>query len=376
MSATPPPIPLVDLGWQHREVAAEVEAGFASVLARTAFVKGPEVTAFEEAFAAYTGAAHVVGVGNGTDAVELALRAVGVGRGHTVVLPANTFIATAEAVDRAGANPVLVDCDPIQQLIDPDLAGAAVRAAGAKAVVGVDLFGQVAPLTALAAAVEGTGAAVVEDAAQSQGATAGGAGIGTQATIAATSFYPGKNLGAYGDGGAVLTGDADLAEWVRVTADHGSRVRYEHELMGMNSRLDTLQAVVLSAKLARLEAWNDLRRAAADRYAAALATIDGVGVPATAAGNVHVWHLYPVRVAARDRVLADLHAAGVGAGIHYPKPIHLQPAFAHLGHGVGDFPHAEAAAAEILSLPLFPGITADQQDRVVEVLAAAVARTD
>ncbi|QXC61707.1 DegT/DnrJ/EryC1/StrS family aminotransferase [Aquihabitans sp. G128] len=375
MTAAPPPVPLVDLAWQHAEVAAEVEAGFASVLARTAFVKGPEVAAFEEAFAAYTGAAHVVGVANGTDAVELALRACGVGRGDKVVLPANTFIATAEAVDRAGADPVLVDCDPTFQLIDATQVAAAVAASDARAVVGVDLFGQCAPLRELAEAVAGTGCAVVEDAAQSQGATSDGAGIGTLARIAGTSFYPGKNLGAYGDGGAVLTTDAELADWVRTTADHGSKVRYQHELMGMNSRLDTLQAVVLSAKLARLDRWNDLRRTAADRYRSALADQEGIGLPATAPGNVHVWHLFPVRVAARDAVLAELHGAGVGAGIHYAVPIHLQPAFAHLGHGPGDFPHAEAAAREIVSLPLFPGITAEQQDRVVEVLLAAVART-
>lgn len=366
-------VPLVDLAWQHAQVAAEVEAGFASVLERTAFIKGAEVAAFEEALARYTGTAHVVGVANGTEAVELALRAVGVGRNDQVVLPANTFIATAEAVWRAGATPVLVDCDPVHQLIDPVAAGQAVEDSCARAVVGVDLFGQRAPLEDLAAAVAHRSCAVVEDAAQSQGATRHGAGIGQGAAVAATSFYPGKNLGAYGDAGAVLTDHGDHAEWIRVTADHGSSVRYQHDLPGMNSRLDTLQAVVLSAKLARLDAWNDLRRRAADRYLTLLADQPGIGLPGVLAGNVHVWHLFVVRVHERDRVLAELHAAGIGAGIHYPVPIHLQPAFADLGHGPGDFPNAEAAAAEIVSLPLFPGITEAQQDRVVDALVAAVA---
>jgi len=376
---TDAPIPLVDLAWQHAQVADEVEAGFASVLARTAFINGAEVGRFEAAFAEHCGVPHVVGVANGTDAVELALRAVGVGAGDRVVLPANTFIATAEAAVRAGATPVLVDCDPIHQLIDAEAAAEAIAASQATAVVGVDLFGQCAPMDDLAKAVATAGltkggrhAALVQDAAQSQGATRHGEGVGVGAAVAATSFYPGKNLGAYGDAGAIMTADADLADWVRVTADHGSKVRYQHDLVGMNSRLDTLQAVVLNAKAARLTGWNELRRAAADRYLERLADVDAVGLPGVADGNVHVWHLFVVRVSRRDDVLASLHAAGIGAGIHYPVPIHLQPAFAHLGHSPGDFPNAEAAASEILSLPLFPGITEAQQDRVVDALAAAV----
>lgn len=373
MSEDVEPIPLVDLAWQHAQVAEEVERGFADVMTHTAFINGDAVRAFESAFAEYCGVGHVVGVANGTDAVELALRAVGVGRGDRVVLPANTFIATAEAVQRAGADTVLVDCEPDHLLIDPATAAAAVRQSGARAVVGVDLFGQRAPAAALASEVAGLDCSVVEDAAQSQGATADGAGIGSSARVAATSFYPGKNLGAYGDAGAVLTDDPDLAAWIATTADHGSRVRYHHELMGMNSRLDTLQAVVLNAKLARLDAWNDLRRAAAHRYVDLLRGTAGITLPATAPGNVHVWHLFPVRVAHRDVVLERLHGAKIGSGIHYPVPIHLQPAFAFLGHGPGDFPIAEAAAAEMISLPLYPGITSSQQERVVEVLTRAVA---
>jgi len=368
---TAEPIPLVDLGLQHRQIADEIGPELEAVMAATAFVNGPPVAAFEQEFARFSGVDHCVGVANGTDAVELALRAVGVVPGDDVVVPANTFIATAEAVVRAGARPVLVDCDPVHQLIDVDAAVALAEQHRVRAVIAVDLFGQSAPLDDLAGALDGTGCVLVEDAAQSQGATHHGRGIGATAAVAATSFYPGKNLGAYGDAGAVVTNDGDVADRVRLLGDHGSRVRYVHEVVGVNSRLDTLQAVVLRAKLRRLAAWNDERRAAATHYHQALAGTT-VALPTTAPGNEHVWHLFVVRVPDRDSVLDLLHAHGIGAGIHYPVPIHLQPAFAHLGHGPGDFPHVEAAAGEILSLPLFPGITADQQDRVVDGLLRAV----
>lgn len=370
---TEPPIPLVDLGIQHRRIADEIRPALDAVLEATAFVKGPAVEAFEREFAAYVGTDHCVGVANGTDALELALRAVGVGTGDRVVLPVNTFIASAEAVVRAGATPVLVDCEPDHQLIDVDRAVAAAGAHRARAVIAVDLFGQCAPLDELAAALAGTGAVLVEDAAQSQGATHRGRGIGGVAAIAATSFYPGKNLGAYGDGGAVVTDRSDLADQVRLLGDHGSRTRYVHEVVGTNSRLDTVQAVVLRAKLRRLDAWNAERAEAAQRYQDALAGT-GIGLPRTAPDNGHVWHLFVVRVPRRDEVLDALHRSGIGAGVHYPVPIHLQPAFASLGHRPGDFPHAEAAATEILSLPLFPGITPQQQDRVVAALLDALER--
>ena len=369
---TEAPIPLVDLGIQHRRIADELRPELDAVLDTTAFIKGPAVEAFEHEFAAYVGAAHCVAVANGTDAVELALRAVGVGAGDRVVVPANTFIATAEAVVRAGATPVLVDCEPEHQLIDPAGVLDAVRGHRARAVAAVDLFGQCAPLDELASTLAGSDVVLIEDAAQSQGATHNGKGIGAVASIAATSFYPGKNLGAYGDAGAIVTNHAALADQVRLLGDHGSRTRYVHEAVGMNSRLDTLQAVVLRAKLRHLAQWNDERSAAAGHYLDALAG-SGIALPGTAAGNRHVWHLFVVRVPRRDEVLATMQRAGVGVGVHYPVPIHLQPAFEWLGHRRGDFPHAEAAASEILSLPLFPGITAAQQDRVVEVLLSALA---
>jgi dTDP-4-amino-4,6-dideoxygalactose transaminase len=361
-------VPLVDLQAAHAEVADEVAVGFKRVLADTAFIGGEEVAGFEREYAAFAGVAHCVGVANGTDALELALRAVGVGPGDEAILPANTFIATAEAVARVGARTVLVDCDPATYLIDPAAALAAVTPA-TKAILPVHLYGQHAPVEALRAA----GVSIVEDAAQSQGASRNGMPAG-RSGIAATSFYPGKNLGAYGDAGAVVTDDADLATMVRTIASHGGLTKYRHDVIGINSRLDALQAVVLRAKLARLEVWNAARREAAARYDALLSTVDVVR-PVTAAGNEHVWHLYVVRVPAhrRDAIVAELNAAGVGAAIHYPVPVHLTPAFAGLGYRAGAFPHAERAAAEILSLPLYPQITAEQQERVVDALAAALA---
>jgi len=363
-------VPFMDLTWQHAQVAAEVEAGFADVLQTTAFIGGPAVGAFEQEFATYSGTAHSVGVANGTDAIELGLRAHGIGRGDEVILPANTFIATAEAVDRAGATPVLVDCDDVQLLIDPDLVAERITDR-TRAVIGVHLYGQMAPMERLAEVVAGTDVILFEDAAQAQGATRHGQGIGSFGT-AATSFYPGKNLGAYGDGGAVLSNDAELAQLVRTIGAHGSARRYYHDVKGVNSRLDTLQAVVLRAKLARLDEWNTLRRDAAARYESLLAGLDPVRLPGTAEGNEHVWHLYVVRVEDRERIMAQLGDAGVGAAIHYPVPVHLHPAFADLGYGAGDFPVSEAAATRIMSLPMFPGLTAEQQQIVAEALTAAV----
>lgn len=367
-------IPLVDLKAAHAEVADDVRAGFERVLANTAFIGGDEVREFEREYADFAGVAHCVGVANGTDALELALRAGGVGVGDEVVLPANTFIATAGAVARIGARPVLVDCLPDSFLMDPQ---AALDAVGpdTRAVVPVHLYGQCAAVTELAAALPAH-VRVVEDAAQSQGATRDGRSPGSGG-IAATSFYPGKNLGAYGDAGAVLTDDQEQADLVRALANHGGVAKYRHDVAGFNSRLDGLQAVVLRAKLARLADGNAARRAAAARYDALLGDLTGAGrvvLPTTAAGNVHVWHLYVVRVAGADRddIVGKLNAEGIGAGVHYPAAVHLTPAFGHLGHRRGDFPNAEEAADRILSIPLYPQITAEQQQRVVDALTNAL----
>jgi dTDP-4-amino-4,6-dideoxygalactose transaminase len=365
-------IPLVDLSAQHAAVADEVAEGWRDVLARTAFIGGPQVAAFEREYAGFASVPHCVAVGNGTDAIEIALRALGIGTGDECILPANTFVATAEAVARAGATTVLVDCaDDDTYLLDTKAVEAAVTSRTA-AIIPVHLYGQAAPVERLLPLARRIGARVVEDAAQSHGARRNGASAGALGDAAATSFYPGKNLGAYGDAGAALTGSAGVAERMRMIRDHGSPRKYEHEVAGVNSRLDTLQAVVLSAKLRRLAGWNAARRAAAARYDELLADCDAVVRPSTLDGNEHVWHLYVVRVPQRDQVLKQLHAAGIGAGIHYPVPVHLTGAFADLGYTKGAFPVAERAARDLLSLPLFPEITPAQQERVVSVLMSAL----
>ncbi|GAA1505850.1 DegT/DnrJ/EryC1/StrS family aminotransferase [Sphaerisporangium rubeum] len=361
-------IPFVDLRAAHAEVADEVAEGFARVLRDTAFVQGPDVAAFEQEFAAFSAVPHCVGVGNGTDAIELALRALDLPPGAGAVLPANTFVATAEAVVRAGLRPVLADCDDDHLLLDPAAAATAADA-GTAAVLPVHLYGQQAPMGPVHTLATRRGLAVVEDAAQSQGSSQDGR---PPVSLAATSFYPGKNLGAYGEAGAVLASSPAVARAVRLLTSHGSEEKYVHETLGFNSRLDTLQAVVLRAKLKRLATWNESRRTAATRYADLLSGIQGVRLPQPAPGNLHVWHLYVIRVPQRDRVAQSLREAGIGVQIHYPVPIHLQPAFRSLGHAAGDFPVTETAAAEILSLPMHPHLTASQQEQVAEALDKAM----
>ena len=277
------PIPLVDLRLQHSRVADDVRAGFERVLANTSFILGPEVEAFEREYAKFSGVDHCIGVGNGTDAIELALRAVGVGPGDEVITAANTFVATAEAIVRTGATLVLADCDE-HYLLDPSAAAAAITGR-TKAIVPVHLYGQMAPMERYAAV---NGVHLIEDAAQSQGAMRRGRRSGSIGIAAATSFYPGKNLGAYGDAGAVTTDDARIAERLYALRNHGGIHKYEHLDIGVNSRLDGLQAVVLAAKLRRLEEWNDERRVAAERYGDLLKALDDVRVPEVAPGNEHV----------------------------------------------------------------------------------------
>ncbi len=357
-------VPLVDLGWQHEQIKDEVLAGWSDVLERKSFILGPQVGQFEAEFARFSGVEHCIGVGSGTDALELAFRAAGVGPGDEVVLPANTFIATALAVTRSGATPVLVDCDPETYLITAETIAPAVNTR-TKAIVPVHLYGQMAPVQEIMEAFSEL--IVIEDGAQSQGATRHGRPSGSVGHIGATSFYPGKNIGAYGDAGAVLTNDSDLGEQVHKLRNWGSDVKYFHPEKGFNSRLDTIQAVVLLAKLARLEQWNKLRVDAAGRYLDALDGSDLV-LPTVADGNEHVWHLFVLQVDDRDRVLKALNEAGIGAGIHYPIPIHLQGAYQELGRGSGSFPNSEHLADHALSLPMYPGITSDDQEFVVSRL--------
>lgn len=362
-------IPLVDLASQHDEIAPEIAEGFQRVLESGEFIGGPEVEAFETAFARHSARQHCIGVANGTDALELVLRAAGIGPGDEVIVPAATFIATAEAPARCGARVVVADVHPDTLGLDADQVRRRLTPR-TRAVIPVHLYGRLTPIEPLLDLVDGTGIAIIEDAAQAQGARdrRGGPGGGTLA--ATTSFYPGKNLGAYGDAGAVLTDDPVLAQRIRAIANHGSTRRYQHDLLGQNSRLDALQAVVLRAKLARLEDWNAARRAIAERYHTRLASLPVRIPPGASSPEEHVWHLYPIRTPARDEVLATLQTAGIGAGIHYPRVVHHHPPFASGAH----CPVAERAFAEVLSLPLHPHLSPTDQDRVIEELGLALDR--
>lgn len=364
-------VPLVDIAAQQKEVAAELGPALERVLSDGSFIGGDDVGQFETAYASYLGIRHCIGVGNGTDGLEVALRAAGVTPGAHVVLPANSFIATAEAVIRMGAVPTFVDVDDDYLLIDPAAVASAMRP-NTQAVIPVHLFGQAAPVERIASAIEGTSAVMVEDAAQCQGARRNGASAGTFGVAAATSFYPGKNLGAAGDAGAVLTNDDGIARKARLLANHGSERKYEHEIIGFNSRMDVLQAVVLQAKLARLESWNEARRRAAAQYDALLSDFVDVRLPKVLAGNDHVWHLYVIRIPRRDAVMRYLLDRGIGSAIHYPVPIHKTRAFADLSRTYA--PVAEHAAGEILSLPLHPHLTEDDQSKVADILREALAR--
>ncbi|GAA1222408.1 DegT/DnrJ/EryC1/StrS family aminotransferase [Rhodoglobus aureus] len=366
-------IPFIDLAAQQAEIADEVLPVWQRQFESAGFIGGDEVDAFEHEYAEYIGVEHVIGVSNGTDALELAFRAVGVGPGDEVIMPANTFIATAEAVSRIGAVPVFVDVDEEHLLIGPDAVEAAISER-TRVIVPVHLFGQTAPVERILPIADKHGLVVVEDAAQSQGASSTAGRAGALAGVGATSFYPGKNLGAAGDAGAVMTDDASIAGYIRNLAGHGSSIKYVHDHIGMNARLDAIQAPVLRAKLKRLDGWNAARRVAADLYSALLADIEGVRTPTSRPGNTDVWHLYVVRVADRDRVMAGLSEAGIGVGIHYPTPVHLTEAYAELGYQRGRFPVAEAAADRILSLPMFPHLTQTQQERVADVLRSSVVR--
>jgi dTDP-4-amino-4,6-dideoxygalactose transaminase len=363
-------LPLVDLKAQHREIGDEVSAAFASVIGNASFILGKDVEEFEQAFARFSGVRHCVGVGSGTDALELLVRAAGIGPGDEVLVPVNSFVATAFAVVRAGAVPVFVDCDPVHYLIDPQDAERRISPR-TRAVIPVHLYGQMAPMRDIVELAREKNLLVLEDAAQSHGARQDEATPGSLGLGAATSFYPGKNLGAYGDAGAVLTNSGALASKIRALRNYGSEQKYIHPEAGFNSRLDTLQAVVLAAKLRRLAAWNDARRAAAARYDSLLAGAECT-LPGALPGNMHVWHLYVVRVRDRDRVLHELNTAGIGASIHYPVPMHLQKAFARVQSKPSEFPVAVQTAQEILSLPIFPQITTGDQARVASALRKAL----
>jgi dTDP-4-amino-4,6-dideoxygalactose transaminase len=359
-------VPLVDLQIQQEQIRDELNEGLAQVLETSSFVLGPAVRAFEKSYARFEGVKHCVGAGNGSDAIEFMLRALGVGAGDEVIVPTNASISAALAVVRTGAKPVLVDCDVHHHLIDPDQVEESITK-NTQAVLAVHQFGQMAPMRALGSITERAGVALLEDASHAHGARQGGAAAGTLGLAAATSFSPEMNLGAYGDAGAVITDSEVIARGVEALCNQGREGRYP--VLGFESRLDSLQAAVLSAKLKHLARWNDQRRTAAAYYDHALAALDWIERPSVAPGNEHVWHVYAVRVPERDRVLAALRESGIDAAVHYPTPIHLSGRFADLGGFTGSLPVAEQLASEMISLPIFPGISEAQQARVVAALA-------
>ncbi|MCX7806154.1 MAG: DegT/DnrJ/EryC1/StrS family aminotransferase [Planctomycetota bacterium] len=370
----PEPVNLVDLKAQYASIKDELDAAISRVIGKTAFILGEEAAEFEKEFAAYCGAAHAVGCGNGTDALELAYEALGIGPGSEVITVAHTFIATAEAAVRVGARPVFVDVRDDTLLMDASKVEAAITDRTA-AIVPVHLYGQCADMDPILEIARRRGIRVIEDAAQAHGAMYKGRRAGSMGDAAAFSFYPGKNLGAYGDAGAVVTNDPALAARMRKARDHGSASKYDHEFVGRNSRLDGIQAAVLRVKLKRLDAWNEARRAAAARYDGLLKDLfDSGRIRRVAAPHHcrHVYHLYVVRVPDRDRVFEELNAAGIRAGMHYPVPLHMQRAFAGLGVPEGSLPVTERAAAEVLSLPLYPELTDAQAHRVARALRAAL----
>ncbi len=367
MSATPPFVPLVDLQAQYRSLQDELAPAIGAVLERCDFVLGEAVGRFERAFAAFCEAPHAVGCASGTDALQLACRGLGIGPGDEVIVPAFTFVASALGVTQAGARPVLVDVDARTGLIDPERAREAITPR-TRALLPVHLYGQCADMDALGALAREHGLAVIEDAAQAHGARWQGRRAGSMGDAGCFSFYPGKNLGAYGDGGAIVCRDAALAERLQLWRNWGSRRKYHHEELGLNSRLDTLQAAVLAVKLPRLEAWNRRRRELAGRYDAALVDCPGIEPTRTAPDSAH--HLYVVRTAERDEALAALQAAGIGAALHYPFAVHELGAYRWLGRGPGSFPVAEDWARRCLSLPLYPEMPEEAIERAREVLAA------
>jgi dTDP-4-amino-4,6-dideoxygalactose transaminase len=361
-------IPFVDLRTQYHSIKQEVDAAILGVLESCQFTLGSEVAAFEQEFAAYCGAAEGIGVNTGTSALHLALLAAGIGAGDEVITVPFTFIATASAIDYTGARPVFVDIDPRTYTMDPNAIEAAITPR-TKAIVPVHLYGQAADMDPILEIARRHGLVVIEDACQAHGADYKGRRVGSLGDLGCFSFYPGKNLGAYGEGGMVVTDRPDYARTIRMLRDWGAEKKYHHVLKGYNFRLEGMAGAVLRVKLRHLEAWTEARRAAAARYDALLGAA-GIATPAARSVNRHVYHTYVIRTDRRQALLAGLAACGIQTGIHYPTPVHLLPAFAELGHRVGDFPHAERAANEVLSLPMFPELTAAQTAEVAQAVIA------
>ncbi len=366
-----PPIPLVDLRAQYHSIQSEVLAAVSDVLEGMSLYLGPQVRAFEEEFAAYCGVRFGVGVSNGTDALVVALRALGIGPGDEVITVANSFIATVEAIALVGATPVFVDVFPDTYTLDWRQL-AAVTTERTRAIIPVHLFGQPADMQPIMDFARTHGLRVIEDASQAHGASYHGQRVGSFGDISCFSLYCSKNLGAYGEAGICLTNDESLAQAMEIFRSHGSRERYYHEIIGSNVRMDEIQAAILRVKLPRLDEWNARRQAHAEAYNARLRGIVSA-TPVVQAGATHVYYVYVVEVEERDDLQAALQREGIATGVHYPVPLHLQPACTHYGYREGAFPVTEAAARRILSLPMYPELTSEHIERIVTAVSHSVA---
>ncbi len=363
-------IPVVNLKRQHEALRGEIGEALDRVIDRGDFILGREVATFEEEFAAYCDAKHCIGVGCGLDALTLTLKELGIGPGDEVITVANTFIATALAIQHVGATPVVVDCNPNTLNIDTDSIASAITS-NTRAIIPVHLYGRPADMDAICAIAGGRGIAVIEDACQAHGARYRGRRCGSLGLAAAFSFYPGKNLGALGDAGAIVTNDDDLAGRLRAARNYGSTVKYLHPTRGFNTRLDSVQAAVLRVKLRRLDEWNDRRRELADEYRRRLASV-ALTLPAEVRDAEHVYHQFVVRCPRRAHVVKQLHERGIDVGIHYSVPIHRQEAFTGFGRAAGALVEAEDACNEVLSLPICPFLTDQELNGVVKALASVL----
>ena len=357
-------VPFLDLKAQYASIREEVAAALQQVLDQTAFAGGPFVAQFEKEFASFCGCSHAVGVGSGTEALWLSLLGLGIGPGDEVITVPNTFIATAEAISFCGARPIFVDVGEATWTMDPQRLEAAITPR-TRAVIPVHLFGQTADMDPILEIARARGLSVIEDACQAHGAEYKGKPAGSMGDAGCFSFYPGKNLGAYGEGGAVVTNHADLDRKIRMLRDHGQSKKYEHGMIGWNARMDGFQGAILSVKLRHLPRWNEARRRNAELYDQWLKEAEGVVVPKEARYARHVYHVYAIRVADRDNLIRALAEKDIHCGIHYPIPVHLQEAYRFLGLGRGCFPMAEKCAAEFVSLPMFPELSGEQIEWVV-----------
>jgi len=367
-------VPFLDLWLQHLPLMSEFNQAIQEVIESAAFAGGRFVTAFEEDFAAYCNVPHAIGVGSGTEARWLSLLACGVGSGDEVITVPSTFMATAEAITHCGARPVFVDVDEQTYTMNPDALKYALTAK-TKAIIPVHLFGQPADMDPILEFGRKHGLYVIEDACQAHGAEYKGKRVGTLGDTACFSFYPGKNLGAFGEAGAIVTGSTELQEKIRVLRDHGQVRKYFHSVVGWNCRMDGIQGAVLRIKLRQLEVNNQCRREHAGHYAADLQEVEGLTLPTEADYARHVYHIYAIRVNNRDEFMKSLMDEGIMTGIHYPVPVHLQEAYQSLGYELGAFPIAERCAAEFVSLPMYPELTYLQVEQVIQGVKEAVAGT-